>query len=372
MGYRTGSRGNISQATKSITKYNSPQSIVDEVYLRVVKSGARGGYLNLGLELGTGGGVDPATLSAILSSSIQNAPATEPSLSALAQPLLFPSGGGGMPVTLTGNLLTGATLVTVGGSTVVPSSSTASSVTFTWPAAAASATPYSINVTTPLGTTNTLAAAAYALPSAFIYLWYAAEGYDPVGGTWTDVVGNLEATPNLILTSLNPSWISSPQRPAIAFAGGSIIKATFSELAQPGAIFMAMSTGSTPVPLALFGSDAGGTQPNQWGAQMASGSVTIVCNGSFTANFNTSNPSLLEFDYSGASSAIYQNNGTPTTSTMLGTNPLAGNFAIGPISETGSPPAFTGNCGMFGICNRLPTNPERAIMAGIATSLGWI
>lgn len=71
-----GSRGAVSQGSKSITKYYSggaPQSLVDEAYLRAVKSGVHGGYLNVGLTLGTGP-VPTGLVSEVLSVDIQNQP----------------------------------------------------------------------------------------------------------------------------------------------------------------------------------------------------------------------------------------------------------------------------------------------------------
>jgi hypothetical protein len=71
---RIGSRGNVSQATKSITKFGAPKAAVAEAYLRAVKTGTFGGYLNVGLELGAAGPVAPGVVSEVLSLDIQNQP----------------------------------------------------------------------------------------------------------------------------------------------------------------------------------------------------------------------------------------------------------------------------------------------------------
>jgi len=298
-----------------------------------------------------------------------------PTLAPLSSPLLAPALGGGQPVTLLGNNLSGAIAVRVGSNTIAPISTTKTSVTFKWPPNVASATPYDIAVIFPTdgdnnyGTkTNTLRAAVYYLPSSVVNAWYAAEFYSaisPMSATWTDLVNGVQVSTfnNLDAPEFEASW--SNGQPALEFNGAAgLHNPSFPALSQPGAVFVVGQTGGANTNSTYFG---GGWSAYQTG---------IGNNGSPTMNAGTAlsdtldyilRPSIAEYIFDGTTSSITVGQGTRTVG-PAGSNALAG-ISLGIFADGSTQPLLGGFEAMVLIYNGIPTTTDENIIAAIATSI---
>jgi IPT/TIG domain-containing protein len=262
--------------------------------------------------------------------------ASAPTLDAITSPYLASEVGGGVSVTLSGTNLATVSNLTVGGSPASSVSSTATTVTFTWPALAANTTPYDIQVTTPSGN-YTLHNAVFYLPSCVLYCWYAAYGFNGGTGAWTDQFAGVTASLTMgSAPSLTPLWANG--QPAVT-STTTLLSATATVFAQPWAVFVVGDITGTGEQLqcTLGTNDAVGTHTDAYYSGFIVGSWNDSAQSTLSSPFLAEtyvNGNSSYWKFNGGSAQTFMAASTSTSSstvTLLG-YPSIGFYAVGDTS----------------------------------------
>lgn len=227
------------------------------------------------------------------------------------------------PFLLAGSNLSNVTGVTVGGAAATSVSSTSIGVVFTPPATTASATPYTITVTTAFGTC-VLPNAFYSLPTGFSHIFYTPvfaskgnpNGFGTVNNQWGDAVGSVDLqaiVSGMTAPTLTSSWANG--QPAVTFSGTQALQSTSAPLthAQPFSYFVVGTVTDTTNYDMFFATGSSSSQvygTTTPGSALLSEYAGTQVQSTFSAS---STPHLYEFFFNGASSFITQDNGAQST-----------------------------------------------------------
>ena len=257
--------------------------------------------------------------------------------------------------------------VTVGGTAATVTASTATSITFTTPAKAASGTGYDV-VATTAGGSATATACVFSLPSNVSRAWYAPD-YNATAGTWVDRIASAQvdsATTGMAKPTKTASWTNGQAGVTGTIATGLGNSSTPNTLAQPGSIFFVGNATSNIANALMFD---GVHTSDQWAAYNpagASATISLYAGGVFTSGVAIdATPALYECLFNGASSAVAKNNGSPVTGNP-GAWPLKGTY-IGCNADASV--GWPGSFGLFLVYGGAPSAGDKAIIHTIAQAI---
>ena len=292
-----------------------------------------------------------------------------PALTALANPLIAPATGGGLPYVLQGTDMLGITSVHVGSAVVTPTSTTSTSATFVMPANTASATPYSIQAFLGLTGSNVLSNAVYYLPTSIAHAWYAGEGFNAGTGAWTDVVSGVTTTLAVGgLPTLNQTWKNG--NPAIVFSGANCVKGSYTALTMPNSVYL-VADNTNPSPVSLNQTAYSSNDPvNGWVGDYSSGNSWVYTTqiDYYAHALSMSTPHLIESNYNGASSYARFDNSTALTGAITA-GPTMPGVTIA-CNNTQSGGFFEGDIALLAMSSAgTPSSGDDAILHSIAVAL---